>query len=386
MIKIPTWARGPYELIEHAEGHYNREGDFDRRMALISFDNAIEVAITTYLQLHPKLRGGATYQKEHVNKWLENYHRKIEFLDLFVKESTIKIESSTQDIIFFHILRNELYHSGNGFVPECCHIDSIRHSAIEVYNVLFGVDVVPLLNASESIVAYAEQDTQNLVTINNRFLGTYIAFERALRSTITAMGVDSGSQARGISRLWETFTQQAGEQAKKFERTVNDARQVRNQLVHTGITDVPEEELEIIASSLNGLVDFLLSFGFSYNMLPTLIERYGDWIKPEITNLRIIHKDKRSFFEVTNRQGKILDEMVQRIDLDFIGSENKPLFSPEFCAQVNADRFFDDLDLYSILMTGLGELIFTQAGIEEAVKLCGAKSGNPVTITRRPKN
>ncbi len=49
-MKLPAWARGPYELIEHAEGHYHGDTDVDRRIALIGFDNAIEVAITTYLQ------------------------------------------------------------------------------------------------------------------------------------------------------------------------------------------------------------------------------------------------------------------------------------------------------------------------------------------------
>lgn len=39
------WVYGPFELLVHAELHYLAGKDFDRRMALISFDNAIEVAI-----------------------------------------------------------------------------------------------------------------------------------------------------------------------------------------------------------------------------------------------------------------------------------------------------------------------------------------------------
>jgi hypothetical protein len=53
MNNLPPWADGPFELIVHAEMHLRKGEDFDRRIALISFDNSIEVSITTYLTLHP---------------------------------------------------------------------------------------------------------------------------------------------------------------------------------------------------------------------------------------------------------------------------------------------------------------------------------------------
>ena len=55
--------------------------DSDRRVALISFDNAVEVAIATYLALHPMLRGGRTYPKEDIATWTKDYHAKLEFLE-----------------------------------------------------------------------------------------------------------------------------------------------------------------------------------------------------------------------------------------------------------------------------------------------------------------
>lgn len=57
MTSMAPWATGTFELLVHAEGHLRGGEDFDRRIALISFDNAIEVAITTYLTLHPIQRG-----------------------------------------------------------------------------------------------------------------------------------------------------------------------------------------------------------------------------------------------------------------------------------------------------------------------------------------
>ncbi len=57
-ISLDPWIYGPIELIQHAEGHLKANGDFDKRMALISYDNAIELTITTFLQLHPSQRNG----------------------------------------------------------------------------------------------------------------------------------------------------------------------------------------------------------------------------------------------------------------------------------------------------------------------------------------
>ena len=61
---LAPWATRPFELIVHAEIHYRRGSDYDRRLALISYDNSIEVAITTYLSLHPTQRGNRSYTKK----------------------------------------------------------------------------------------------------------------------------------------------------------------------------------------------------------------------------------------------------------------------------------------------------------------------------------
>jgi aspartyl-tRNA(Asn)/glutamyl-tRNA(Gln) amidotransferase subunit A len=78
---IQPWMRGPLELIRHAHGHFEKDGDTDRRIALIGFDNAIEVCIDVYIRLHPKLRKGIELKREEVDAASKNYHAKLEFLD-----------------------------------------------------------------------------------------------------------------------------------------------------------------------------------------------------------------------------------------------------------------------------------------------------------------
>ena len=139
MNTLPPWANGPFELLVHAEGHLNRGEDFDRRIALISFDNAIEVAITTYLTLNPIQRGGRTYVKADVEKWLNNYHAKLDFLghELASRGLTWVVEKS--HIIWAHDHRNEQYHGGQKGTPEKNVLKIIREAAVWIFSVLFDV-------------------------------------------------------------------------------------------------------------------------------------------------------------------------------------------------------------------------------------------------------
>jgi hypothetical protein len=88
---LKPWARGPFELLLHAELHRRDGDDFDRRMAVISYDIAIEVAITTYLTLNPIQRGNREYPKDRVEKWLRNFHTKVEFFLIEVRDRNVAL-------------------------------------------------------------------------------------------------------------------------------------------------------------------------------------------------------------------------------------------------------------------------------------------------------
>ena len=51
------WTSGPQELVDHAIGHLKGGNPFDCRIAMISIDNAVELAIKTYLGLPKRVRG-----------------------------------------------------------------------------------------------------------------------------------------------------------------------------------------------------------------------------------------------------------------------------------------------------------------------------------------
>ena len=107
------WVYGPLELIKHADEHQLAKGDFDKRIALIGYDNAIEVSIRTFLQLHPTQRRGLEYPKDHVNTWLTNYHSLLDFFfDEFLTNLGQTPQIAKNTYIHYHDLRNNLYHKG----------------------------------------------------------------------------------------------------------------------------------------------------------------------------------------------------------------------------------------------------------------------------------
>jgi len=140
MSTLPPWANGPFELLVHAEGHLRDGEDFDRRIALISFDNAIEVAITTYLTLNPIQRGGRTYPKVDVEKWLNNYHTKLDFFETEIAQRKILWFIDRSHIIWAHDHRNEQYHGGHKGTPEKAVLKIIRDAALWVFSILFEVN------------------------------------------------------------------------------------------------------------------------------------------------------------------------------------------------------------------------------------------------------
>ena len=142
MSSLPPWSNGPFELMVHAESHFRKADDFDRRIALISFDNAIEVAITTYLTLHPIQRGNREYSRDNVDKWKKDYHTKLEFLEREIENRNLEWVVDRAHIIWAHENRNEQYHSGQKGIPEIRVLQIARAAALWVFSVLFDVDDV----------------------------------------------------------------------------------------------------------------------------------------------------------------------------------------------------------------------------------------------------
>lgn len=156
---LPPWANGPFELIVHAEGHLRDGEDFDRRMALITFDNAIEVSITTYLSLKPIMRGNRQYARTDVEQWLRNFHTRLDFLDQELQTRGLSWDVDKSHIIWAHDHRNEQYHGGSKGTPEKQVLAVSRRAALWIFSVLYDVpDAEQLLETT--ILELAPEEPQ----------------------------------------------------------------------------------------------------------------------------------------------------------------------------------------------------------------------------------
>jgi hypothetical protein len=136
---IPLWLNSSFYLLVHGELHYTLSEDFDRRLSLISFDNAIESSIACYLTLHPTLRGNRAYEGTRVRIALHDYHSKLAFL---FEEVTIRRRIcilTQQDIIYVHEQRNQFYHENPNFIPSNVILTKAREAAYWVFAFLFEI-------------------------------------------------------------------------------------------------------------------------------------------------------------------------------------------------------------------------------------------------------
>lgn len=160
---LPPWAYGPYELLLHAELHVRDGEDFDRRIAMISYDNAIEVAITVYLSLNPIQRQGRKYDKVKMDSWLKNYHRKIDFLMQEIKQRKIKCEITKEEIVWYHDIRNKQYHGGGNTIPQLRDLQKIRQIAMWIFSFLYDIE-----NVDQIIITDIQRSANNRLPSKNK--------------------------------------------------------------------------------------------------------------------------------------------------------------------------------------------------------------------------
>src|SRR5262245_18081864 len=102
------WTDGPRELIQHAVDHLTNGSDFDRRIAMISIDNAVELMIKTYLGLPKRTRGAYGPVRKELEAASQSFPALLDLLQTFAADKIVGL--SLDDIEWYHRIRNQLYH------------------------------------------------------------------------------------------------------------------------------------------------------------------------------------------------------------------------------------------------------------------------------------
>jgi hypothetical protein len=133
------WASGPGEILRHGLDLLRRDSDTNRRLAMISIDNSVELMIKTYLGLPKRLSGLEISRREYAEV-SESFPALLDALEKYAAEKLDGVDLGT--IEWYHRLRNELYHQGNGLTVERDKIEIYAALANQLFKNLYGYELV----------------------------------------------------------------------------------------------------------------------------------------------------------------------------------------------------------------------------------------------------
>jgi hypothetical protein len=159
------WSEGPKELLQHAVNHITLEGDFDRRIAMISIDNAVELMIKTFLGLPRRKLGTKGPPRKQLEEASNSFPSLLDLLEEYAGEKLTGV--SLDEIEWYHRIRNQLYHSGNGITVEVARVQTYLSLAKTLFQNLFETE----------LVLSSESPIQSKLGV---FLGKWGVFEKEL--------------------------------------------------------------------------------------------------------------------------------------------------------------------------------------------------------------
>jgi HsdR family type I site-specific deoxyribonuclease len=259
MGELMPWAYGPFELLKHAESHLAGNSDFDRRIALINLDNAIELSITVFLNLHPSQRQNQTFEKDRVSKWTTNYHSKLDFFEhyLTLKKSPTRVTRG--EIIWCHEVRNTLYHQDGSTVPDVKSILRAREAALWVFSVLFDVDAEALideaLRSPDPVVSSEAVASSN----QTQFLDSINSLQRTatmLLNVISGNGTES-VDPKDVQSVLSLVSEQYGTLPAEYATVLAKAESIQHEVIEEGTSSLDDSELASLSKQMDRILQFI---------------------------------------------------------------------------------------------------------------------------------
>ncbi|MES2937840.1 MAG: hypothetical protein V4864_09160 [Pseudomonadota bacterium] len=215
------WAAGPREILEHGIGLLRKDSDKNRRLALLSVDNAVELTIKTYLGLPKRISGINVPRKEYA-EFSESFPKLLDALEQYAPSKVSGIDLG--EIEWFHRLRNQLYHQGNGL--------TVDRDKVEIYSELAKLLFEGLFDTT---LAFDPEDQHQLL---GEFLAAWVAFERTTASLskanadkLSTLGGRTRPPMMAMNEMMKVGVFDAGD-----AKEIDELRRLRNEVVH-GMVD-----------------------------------------------------------------------------------------------------------------------------------------------------
>jgi hypothetical protein len=223
---MKPWVSGPKELLEHAVAHMPLGSAFDHRIALISIDNAVELAIKVFLGLPERARGAPGPGRRELEQASQSFP---ELLDLLEKHAPDKIRGfELGDIEWYHRLRNDLYHNGNGITVDSDKVDSYLQLAKVLFESLFG----------EKISEGAKPKPDSI----GDFIILWAKLEKRARKLASALLPKTKTLSHSLLQIVDGLIAK-GQVPGAYRARLAKVAEARNGIVH-GVTQPDPEQLQ----------------------------------------------------------------------------------------------------------------------------------------------
>src|SRR5665213_130176 len=211
--KMAPWASGPGEILQHGLSLLKSDSDTHRRLAMIAIDNAVELTIKTYLGLPKRITGLQISRKDFADI-AESFPGLLDAIEKHCSDKLAGIDLG--EIEWYHRLRNQLYHQGNGLTVERDKVEVYAELANVLFKNLFGSDLVVSSAGSQ------------------RLLGEFMEAWAKLEAGLISMAHDNsltGVQGMPPVRVVE-FLRTANILSIEERREIEELRHLRNKVVH----------------------------------------------------------------------------------------------------------------------------------------------------------
>jgi hypothetical protein len=229
----PLWASGPSEILQHGLSILGKDTDANRRIAMILFDNAVEIAMQTYVGL-PKRVTGLSIDAKQKQEICRDFHSLVSFFERKPVLSDAGVNLG--EIEWLHGLRNTLYHNGNGL--------TVERSKVEFYGEVGRILIGALFGQPVTV------DPQRPSHSMGDFLDAWAIVDAALRNAARRKAFTSG---KAILEFLKKVVLSEREY-QEFERL----QEIRNHIAHSPeseglVTHEVAMSARIIADRLHGV-------------------------------------------------------------------------------------------------------------------------------------
>jgi hypothetical protein len=194
---------------------------------MISIDNAVELMIKTYLALPKRVTGIEGLTRKKFSEISHTFPSLLDGLEEFAADRIVGVELG--DIEWYHRLRNQLYHDGNGVTVGKPRVEAYAEIAKALFSALFRVPI-------------EESFDEEPLDLLGSFIRLWVELEHALIGLRNQTGITSSSAPYAVIEALAD----AGSLPASFVAEFQELRRLRNEIVHSASTPNVEDLTERI--------------------------------------------------------------------------------------------------------------------------------------------